>query len=110
MILFQIGGALNRLENEHSPVGNRNARYVLNIPGSWEQASEDLAHVEWARAAWNDMKSFSTGGTYINFLTEEEGSERTAAALGTGLQRLAEIKAQWDPQNLFRTNRNIKPA
>ncbi len=110
MILFQIEGALNRLEDEHSPVGNRDARYVLNVAGSWEQADDDEANIEWAREAWNDMKSFSTGGTYINFLTEDEGPERIEAALGKGLARLAEVKAKWDPQNVFRTNRNIAPA
>jgi hypothetical protein len=110
VILFQIEGALNRLSGEHSAVGNRDARYVLNVAGSWEQAGEDPATIEWAREAWNDMKSFSTGGTYINFLTEDEGPERIEAALGHGLARLAEVKARWDPQNVFCTNRNIKPA
>ena len=110
VILFQIGGALSDLEEGHSPVGNRDARYVLNIAGSWEQAADDAANVEWARAAWSDMRSFSTGGTYINFLTQDEGPERTRAALGRGLQRLAEVKARWDPRNVFRTNRNIAPA
>lgn len=110
VILFQIGGALNQFTEAHSPVGNREARYVLNIAGSWEQPGEDRAHIEWARDAWNDMKPFSTGGTYINFLTEDEGPERMKAALGKGIERLAEVKAKWDPQNVFRTNRNIKPA
>jgi hypothetical protein len=110
VILFQIGGALNQLKGEHSPAGNRDARYVLNIAGSWEQAGEDAANVEWARNAWKDMKPFSTGGTYINFLTEDESAERIEAALGKSLKRLAEVKAKWDPQNVFRTNRNIKPA
>lgn len=109
VILFQIEGALNRLKEEHSPVGNREARHVLNIAGSWEEADEDKANVEWAREAWNDMKAFSTGGTYINFLTQDEGPERIEAALGKGLNRLAEVKARWDPENVFRTNRNIKP-
>jgi FAD/FMN-containing dehydrogenase len=110
VILFQIGGALNQLADEHSPVGNRDARYVLNLTSAWEQAADDAANIDWARAAWNDMKSFSTGGNYINFLTEDEGPERVAAALGKGLARLAEVKAKWDPQNVFRSNRNIKPA
>lgn len=110
VILFQLEGALNRLEEEHSPVGNRDARYVLNVAGSWEQAGEDRVNIEWAREAWNDMKSFSTGGTYINFLTKDEGPERLEAAIGKGLQRLAEVKTKWDPQNVFRTNRNIKPV
>ena len=110
VILFQIEGALNRLEAAHTPVGNRDAHYVLNIAGSWEQADEDGVNIEWARAAWKDMKQFSTGGTYINFLTEDEGSERIEAALGQALQRLTEVKTKWDPGNMFRTNRNIKPA
>ena len=54
------------------------------------------------------MRQFSTGGTYISFLTEDEGSERIQAALGKRIQRLAEIKAKWDPANMFRRNRNIK--
>jgi FAD/FMN-containing dehydrogenase len=110
VILFQIAGALNKLPEDHSPVGNRDARYVLNIAGSWEHAGDDTSNIEWARDAWNDMKSFSTGGNYINFLTEDEGAERVEAALGTGLKQLTVIKAKWDPENVFRTNRNIKPA
>ena len=107
---FQIGGALNRLENGHSPVGNRDARYVLNVAGAWEQAADDRANIDWARAAWTDLRPFSTGGTYVNFLNADEGPERTADALGTGLRRLVEVKSKWDPQNVFRTNRNIRPA
>ncbi|WP_306534181.1 FAD-binding oxidoreductase [Geobacter sp.] len=110
VILFQIGGALNRLDGEHSPMGNRDARYVLNLAGSWEKAEDDEANIQWAREAWNAMKPFSTGGTYINFLTQDEGPERTEAALGKAIQRLARVKAEWDPENFFRTNRNIKPV
>jgi hypothetical protein len=110
IILFQIGGALNRLDDGHSAVGNRSARYVLNIAGAWEQPQDDDANIEWARAAWSEMKSFSTGGTYLNFLTQDDGAERTTAALGAALPRLAALKRKWDPDNFFRTNRNIKPA
>ena len=53
-------------------MGNRDARWVLNITASWDPAEEDATHVEWVRAAWRDMRSFSTGGTYVNFLIEEE--------------------------------------
>jgi FAD/FMN-containing dehydrogenase len=110
LILFQMEGALNELSDDHSAVGNRDARYLLNVAGSWEQPGEDAVNIAWAREAWNDLKTFSTGGTYINFLTEDEGPERIEAALGKGLPRLARIKAKWDPQNVFRTNRNIKPG
>ena len=110
LIIFQLGGALNELPGDHSAVGNRDIRYVLNVAGSWEQAADDAKHVEWARSTWSDIRSFSTGGTYINFLTADEGFERTEAALGQNLARLGEIKAKWDPANVFRTNRNIAPA
>ena len=110
VVLFQIDGALNKLAADHSPVGNRDARYLLNITSSWENASQDDVNIAWARDAWNDMKSFSTGGNYINFLTEDESPERVRAALGINIGRLADVKAHWDPQNFFRTNRNISPA
>ena len=109
-ILFQLDGALNQLSNDHSAVGNRDARYVVNLASSWENREDDAVNIEWARAAWTDMKPFSTGGTYINFLTEDEGPERIEAALSSSYERLVEIKAKWDPQNVFRTNRNIKPV
>jgi hypothetical protein len=110
VILFQIGGALNQLDEGHSPVGNRDARHVLNLAASWEHAGEDGINIEWAREAWNDLKQFSTGGTYLNFLTQDEGPERTEAALGKAIRRLEEIKTNWDPENVFCTNRNIKPV
>jgi FAD/FMN-containing dehydrogenase len=109
IILFPIGGALNRLPDDHSAVGNRDAAWVLNITGSWEKAEDDAANIEWARAAWRGVRRFSTGGTYVNFLTEEEGDERIRAAYGNNYARLAAIKAKWDPSNLFCMNKNIPP-
>ena len=110
VILFQMDGALNRLGADHSPVGNRDARYLLNIAGSWEAEPDDAQNIRWTREAWEDMRPFSTGGTYINFLTEDDGAERTEAALGDALQRLGQVKTRWDPGNVFRTNRNISPV
>jgi FAD/FMN-containing dehydrogenase len=110
MLLFQLGGALNRLPEAHSPAGNREARYVLNLAGSWERPEDDEPNIAWAREGWRSMKSFSTGGTYINFLTEDEGNERTQDALGGALRKLSEVKGRWDPDNRFRTNRNIPPV
>lgn len=110
IILFQIGGALNKLNDDYSPAGNRKARYVTAISGAWEKADDDTANIDWVRGTWNNLKEFSTGGTYINFLTEDEGPEREAAALGGAMQKLKEIKKMWDPDNMFRVNRNINPA
>jgi hypothetical protein len=110
IILFQLAGTINIFDDEYSPVGNREARYVLTIPGSWENSNDDNKNIAWVRSVWNDLKEFSTGGTYINYLTEDEGQERIEAALGGAIKRLSKIKRKWDPENMFRTNHNIKPA
>ena len=109
VLLFPLNGAVDRLPNNHSAVGNRDAASVLNIQAAWENAEDDAACVEWAREAWGDMRRFSTGGTYVNFLTEEEVGNRVASAYGENYERLAEIKAEWDPANLFRVNKNVQP-
>ncbi|HEY8231934.1 MAG TPA: FAD-binding oxidoreductase [Vicinamibacteria bacterium] len=110
VIVFQLGGAIADRPADHSAVGNRDAAAVLNVAASWEKPEDDAANVEWARSTWRDMKRFSTGGTYVNFLTEDEPEDRVAAAYGTNLERLSRIKASWDPQNVFRMNKNIAPA
>ncbi len=109
MILFPLAGALNSLPADHCPMGNRDAEYVLNCAASWESADEDDTHIGWARGAWSDMRGFSTGGTYINFLTQEEGAERIRDAYGANYDRLVEVKTKWDPENVFRMNKNIAP-
>jgi hypothetical protein len=106
-VLFPLEGALNRLPTDHSAVGNRSAGWVVTITASWEEAGQDDTNIQWARAAWWDMRRFSTGGTYVNFLTEEEGDERIHAAYGVNYGRLVELKRKWDPSNLFRMNKNI---
>jgi hypothetical protein len=78
ILLFPVDGALNRIADDYSAVGNRNTAFVLNIAASWENAADDKANIEWARTAWRDIRRFSTGGTYVNFLTEEEGDGRRA--------------------------------
>lgn len=109
VILFPVDGAVQGLPEDHSAVGNRNARVVLNITGAWDKADDDAANIEWTRTAWRDLRGFSTGGTYINFLTEEEGDDRVRTAYGANYERLIEIKTKWDPTNFFRTNKNITP-
>jgi len=56
------------------------------------------------------MRPYSTGGVYVNFLTQEEGDDRIRAAYGRNYDRLVTLKARWDPTNLFRSNKNIRPG
>jgi FAD/FMN-containing dehydrogenase len=106
--LFQIQGALGELPAGHSPAGNRDAGYVLNIAGSWEKPEDDAANMQWARDCFEAMRPCSTGGTYVNFLTEEEGADRVAAAYGRAdLERLGAIKRKYDPDDLFRHTKRV---
>jgi len=80
-------GALADLPDDYSAVGNRDAGVLLNLTAAWEKREDDGVNIEWARSIWRDMRRFSTGGTYINFLTEEEGGDRIQAAYGENLER-----------------------
>ena len=101
-------GCANDRPAGYSPAGNRNAAYVLNITGSWENPADDAVNVAWARDCFEATRSCSTGGTYINFLTEEEGRDRIEAAYSPAdLDKLATIKRGYDPDNLFRHTKSI---
>ena len=110
ILFFPLAGALNKLGAGHSPVGNRDAASVFNIAASWEQPGADAENIEWARETWRDLRRFSTGGTYVNFLTEEETGDRLRDAYGGHFDRLVQVKSKWDPTNFFKLNKNIAPA
>ena len=111
VLCMHLGGVAARRPAGETAVGNRTAEYVLNMQGAWEEPAEDHAHIAWARDFWSAMQPFSSGGTYVNFLTEDADEERVRAAYGADLYaRLARIKARYDPDNLFRSNQNIRPA
>jgi FAD/FMN-containing dehydrogenase len=90
-------------------VGNRDARFVFNVASAWDDASADEINITWTRAGWRDLNRLSTGGTYINFLTEEETGDRLRDAWGDNYDRLQEVKRHWDPENRLRVNKNILP-
>ena len=110
ILLFPLDGALNGHGSDHSAVGNRDAAGVINIAASWDDPARDAENIAWARTAWEDLRVHSSGGTYVNFLTGDEGEDRTRAAYGDNFARLQQVKARWDPDNVFRANKNIAPA
>jgi FAD/FMN-containing dehydrogenase len=107
ILIFPLDGAINERPADDSAVGNRDARAVVNIAAAWDAPGGDAENIAWARNTWADLRQFSTGGTYINFLTDDEGDDRTRAAFRDNYARLASVKGTWDAQNLFRVNKNI---
>ncbi len=109
-IIFHLAGALNERQDDDGAVGNRDARFITGFSGEWPPNVRNDEHVAWVRTSWEAIRPFSTGGNYVNFQLAEDGDARTAEAYGTNLARLRQVKAQYDPDNLFRVNRNISPA
>jgi FAD/FMN-containing dehydrogenase len=109
VLMFPLLGALDRYPDDHSAVGNRNAAMVLNVAAAWDKPEDDAANKEWARKVWSGMQPFSSGGVYVNFLSDDDGDDRVLAAYGKNHARLIDAKTKWDPGNLFRTNKNISP-
>ena len=103
-----IAGAANRVAPTAMAWGHRDAKYVLNVHGRWEAASDDSTVIEWARAFFKASQPFASGGAYVNFMTGEEGG-RVEAAYGANFARLQQIKRTVDPENVFRHNQNIRP-
>lgn len=108
--LLHIGGALNEQAWDDGAVGNRNARFACGLLGMWPPNDpRGDAHRQWVRNGWERIRPYSTGGTYINFQTADEGEDRIRETYGPNFKRLVEIKQKYDPENLFRVNRNIPP-
>jgi FAD/FMN-containing dehydrogenase len=108
--MLQLGGALNDHDEDDGAVGNRDARYALGVKAMWDPHQPDGHRFpEWVRRGWERLRPFSTGRTYINFQTADEDDNRIRATYGANFDRLAAIKQTYDPDNLFRSNRNIRP-
>jgi hypothetical protein len=109
MHLYPISGAAGRVGNEETPWAFRDAKYAGVIGG----VDPDPANVEkmtnWCKDYWEALHPYSSGGAYSNFMMDE-GQERVKASYKHNYDRLAKIKAQYDPENLFSVNQNIKPS
>jgi FAD/FMN-containing dehydrogenase len=104
-----VSGAANRVPADAMAYRHRDANFVLNVHGRWNERADDARCIAWARAFFHAAAPFASAGAYVNFMTEEE-SDRVAAAYGANYDRLAQIKKQYDPDNLFHLNQNIKPS
>jgi len=103
-----VAGAANRVPADAMAYAHRDAKFVLNVHGRWNEAAEDERCIAWARSFFEASAPYASGGAYVNFMTEDE-SDRVAAAYGANYARLVQIKRRYDPENVFHLNQNIKP-
>jgi hypothetical protein len=110
--VFDLSGAYSQVADDATAFGgSRSARYVFNIAAGCPTPELFEADRAWVRSFWDALRPYATGsGSYVNFMAEIE-EDRVRAAYGAAkYDRLARVKAEYDPENLFRLNANIKPA
>jgi FAD/FMN-containing dehydrogenase len=108
-LLVPWGGAVAR-DADKWPLPHRSAAWVVHPFGLWPDEADDQAGIEWARGLCTDMKPWATGAVYLNFIGDE-GQDRVMAGYGKdNYDRLARVKGEFDPGNVFHLNQNIKPA
>jgi hypothetical protein len=105
----QLGGAVNRVPQDATAYTARDAQFVLNVHGRWDDPAKDAECMGWARDLFKASSPFAAAGAYVNFLTQDE-QDRVKAAYGVNYERLVQLKRKYDPANLFQLNANVRPT
>lgn len=108
IFIAHIEGASNRIPTDATSYGYRDTKFVLNVHGRWDEKADDETCIAWAREFFKASEPYASAGAYVNFMTEEEG-DRVVSAYGSNYARLKKLKNQYDPENIFHLNQNIKP-
>jgi FAD/FMN-containing dehydrogenase len=110
-IVFQLGGALNRVGAEETAFSQRDGAFNVNINAVWtEDDPEPERHIAWARDFFDAMQPHAGERVYVNFLGEEGGTRVRQAYGARNYGRLVELKRAYDPTNFFRLNQNVQPG
>ena len=107
MFTHTAGGAVSRVDELATAFPHRNAQTMVLVGGGWMDPAQDEEAIATARAWFRQLEPF-TGGYYDNI--EFDADSPAAGSFGPAYERLARVKGQYDPGNLFRLNRNIQPA
>jgi FAD/FMN-containing dehydrogenase len=111
VVIWHHGGAMSRVAEAETAYGGRDTQFLVTAEANWTDPAQNDEAIAWAREVWDSMDRFSTGGVYLNFPGLGEEQEALArAGYGDNYERLAALKAEYDPENLFRMNINIPPA
>jgi FAD/FMN-containing dehydrogenase len=109
MHLYPIDGAPHRVGRHDTAFSYRDANWSEVIVGVDPDPANSSRITGWCRDYFDALHPYSDGGAYVNFMMEE-GQERVQASFRDNYARLAQVKAAYDPANLFRVNQNIRPA
>jgi FAD/FMN-containing dehydrogenase len=110
--VLHLGGAIARVDPEATAFAERLAPFMVSMDGMWSNPEDDRENVAWVRSAWEALSRHGNGHVYLNFFgrADETPGAGVDSAFGRNLDRLARIKAVYDPDNVFQINHNIRPA
>ena len=108
MHLYPIDGAAHRIKAADTPFAYRDAQWAEVIVGVSPDPADREKITAWTKDYWHALHPHSAGGAYVNMMMDE-GEERIRASYRGNYARLATIKREYDPDNLFRVNQNIRP-
>ena len=109
MHLYPIDGAAHRAKSGETAFSYREANWASVFAGVSGDPADVPAISAWSKNYWNALHPHSSGGAYVNMMTDDEGEDRIRASCRGNYPRLAAAKKQYDPDNLFRVNQNIRP-
>ena len=109
MHIYPINGACHDVPADATAFGHREANFACVIAGMWPDPADNEAHTAWVRDYFGAIAPHSESGGYTNFASADDQG-RVRDNLGSGYDRLAQIKQQYDPDNVFHLNQNIAPA
>ena len=101
-------GAQDRLSEDDTAFPDRHADHIINVLGRWQTSEQPL--IDWVRETFAATAECRTGGLYSNFVAFDDGDRIADVYRGGKYERLAKIKATYDPDNVFSNNPNIPPA
>ncbi len=109
--LWNFGGATARVATDATAFGDRSMGWMYSLDAIWPNEADDNQNIAWSRDGWNAAEPYAQEGRiYLNFPGHgEDGEDLTRKAFGPNFARLAQIKAKYDPDNVFRFNQNITP-
>ncbi|MFJ8861347.1 FAD-binding oxidoreductase [Streptomyces sp. NPDC102451] len=108
-VLFPMGGEVARGGADY-PLPWRSSPWAVHPFGVWESEEDDERTREWVRRVRGAVMPWASGAVYLNFIGRE-GQERVVSGFGEhAYERLSRVKADYDPENVFHLNHNVKPA
>jgi FAD/FMN-containing dehydrogenase len=109
MHLYPIDGAAARVAPDATAFAYRDGGWAGVMTGIDPDPASAARITQWAKGYWEELNPTSAGGGYINFMMQE-GEDRIRASYRGNYERLAQVKRQYDPDNVFHVNQNIPPA